>query len=468
MNIKLKILTLILASGPFFLISTVDAGGLPGTFEKSQAEDALSAEAGEAPTPAERIIDAANPALAPFLDEMLRRNPEIASLRAMALSKARRAPQAKALPDPVLSLTAYLLSPETRVGPQQASVAYSQRFPWKGTLKAKEKAAIETAAAAAARVEARKIELTTEARRLVLEMSFLDAREREIRLDISTLSHYEELARARYASGVGHQQEVVKIQAEITRDQSRLLEIETIRAGLRARLNAMRDLPADTPIPRFEIPPLSPDIPELEMLRREALTYRPEIAAARSEIASARQKIELAEKARKPDMTAGLRYTLVGQRNDSAGRTSPPKDSGRDILGIFGAVNLPIRREKLDAGVEEAVQLRLSAEENLRSITASIEGRLGDERQRLLFSSRQVELFTGVLMLQAKLSLESAENGYASGTLNALDLLDAERILLEIRIAEERFRTDHAIARARIEGVIAAPLDEISELETTE
>jgi len=51
--------------------------------------------------------------------------------------------------------------------------------------------------------------------------------------------------------------------------------------------------------------------------------------------------------------------------------------------------------------------------------------------------------------------------------LNALDLLDAERVLLQVRIATARARTDFAVAEAGLEGTVAAPLPLSNELETT-
>jgi outer membrane protein TolC len=38
-------------------------------------------------------------------------------------------------------------------------------------------------------------------------------------------------------------------------------------------------------------------------------------------------------------------------------------------------------------------------------------------------------------------------------------LLDAERVLLQVRIAEARVRTDLDVASARLEGAIAGPLE---------
>ena len=423
---------------------------------------------GQTRLPSLALARTSGPRLALLLGEVLERNPDVASLAARARSAAEVAPQVKALPDPVASVTAFLLSPETRVGPQQATAAVSQKFPWFGKLPLREQAALAAAAAAEARVEARRIQIVTEARRLAYELTYLSAWQREIEADRSTLNHYEELARARYASGVGLQQGVVKIQAEITRDDTRLLEIVTRRAELEARLNALRDRAAGTPFPSFELPAaVSANVDPGDGLK-VAIARRPELAEVDARIERAGYLIDLAGKEYKPDVKAGLSYTLVGRRDDRAARANPPENDGKDIVGLFAAVNLPIRREKLAAGVEEAVQLRLAAEESRRGLIARIGGDIGDLAERLEYTWRQFRLFNDVLIVQAQQSLRSAEAGYAAGTLNALDLLDAERVLLEVRTATQRSRTDNAVARARLEGAIAVPIAEILETESSE
>ncbi len=436
-------------------------GPTPAPQEASQDETA------SLPDPAATIAAAQEDLrLRLLLQEVLERNPSVAALAAEARAAGQRAPQVKALPDPVLSVTAFLLSPETRVGPQYGTVAISQRFPWFGKLPAREQVELAAAVSAQARVAARRLEIVTEARRLAYEMAWLDLQEREVRADRSTLEHYEELARARYVSGVGIQQAIIKIQAEITRDDNRLLEISARRGTLEARLNTLRDRPRGTPLPRFELPPDVGEVPAAETLLREALARRPELVEVDALIQRAGNAAVVAKKNYSPDVTAGIAWTWVGKRSDPAGQANPPENNGRDVLALFASVNLPVHRERLQAGVEEAGQQRMAAEERRRAVRAAIEGDIADLANRMKTSSAQVRLFDDVLVAQAQQSLNSAETAYSTGNVAVLDLLDAERTLLGVRVAAARARADWAVAMARMEGVVGLPLSRIPQLET--
>jgi len=422
----------------------------------NSGEDAGSSEA---PPPSVAIVASVEDSnLRLLLAEVLARNPEVAALAADARAAAQRAPQVKAKPDPVASIGVFVLTPETRVGPQYGGLGLSQKFPWFGKLPLRERAAVAAAAAAETRVETQRLKMVTEARRFAYELAFLAAEEREVQADRAALEHYEELARARYASGVGIGQGVIKIQAEITRDDTRLLEIETRRAALAARINILRDRADGSPVPAFDLPVISEPALDSAVLREQALAHRPELFEADALIIRAERLAELAEKSHSPDVTAGINYTFVGKRRDQAGIDFPPENNSRDVLGLYAAVNLPVRRKKLDAGVEEAVQRKIAAEERRRAVVAGIEGALDDLTSRLDLTWGRIRLFEDALIRQAAESLRSAESAYAAGTYNALDLLDAERVLLGVRVATERARTDFAVATAELEGVVGAPL----------
>jgi cobalt-zinc-cadmium efflux system outer membrane protein len=423
-----------------------------------EAQAALEA-AKSAPAPAQRILESiADTALKALAQEVLDRNPAVAAAAARARAARQVAPQVKALPDPMLSGMVFVEPPETRVGPQRWSATLSQRVPWFGKLGLREQVALDQAAAQDAQVEAQRLDLITETRRLYYEIGFLDAYRDAVVTDRDTLSHYEELGRSRYASGVGLQQAVIKIQAEITKDDNRLLDIRNRRATLTAALNALRNQPQDTEIPKLTPPHFGSLSPDPAAIRARALAQRPEMAAADREIAQAEAMVDLARKEYKPDLTLGVTYTQVGPRTDAAGVMTPPPNNGRDVLGVSLSFNLPIQRRKLAAGVEEAADRKVSAQERKRAVVTSIDRSLGELLERTRATWDQLRLLEDVLVIQADQSLRSAEAGYGSGSLNSLDLLDAERVLLDVRTATERARADYAIALARLEGAVGEPV----------
>jgi cobalt-zinc-cadmium efflux system outer membrane protein len=400
-----------------------------------------------------------DPVLRELVRDSLERNPALATSIAVARASLHQAPQAQALPDPVVGVTGYLSSPETRVGPQRLMATLSQRLPWKGKRRLRQEAAMRRSEALVSDVSARRLDLVTEVRRLSLEIAYLDAYRSVVETDRETLIHYEQLARARYASGSGIEQGVIKIQAEITKDDNRLLEIATRRATLVAELNALRDRPQESPVPEIALPGRTRTAPPVPIVRARALEARPELDAAGAELARADTMVEIARREYKPDVTLGATYGLVTARSDLAPGITVPND-GKDVFGLSVSVNLPIKRGRLDAGLEEATEQRLAAVEHRRDVSASVDRAVGELVERLRLSGEQVGLFERVLLIQAEQSLRSAESGYAAGNLNSLDLLDAERVLLEVRTGIERARADHAIALARLEGAIGAPLED--------
>ena len=257
-------------------------GVLPAGAGTRDAETPPASAVAETPGPASdaagRVVDAIeDPAVRELVRDGLARNPTVATAAAVARASLQQAPQAKALPDPVVGVTGYLSSPETRVGPQRLMATLSQRLPWSGKRGLREQAALRQAHALVADVGARRLDLVTEVRRLSYEVAYLDAYRRVVKTDRDTLIHYERLARARYASGVGIEQRVIKLQAEITKDDNRLLDIAARRATLVAALNALRDRPQGTPVSEIALPHATKVAPPLAVLRARALDVRPEL-----------------------------------------------------------------------------------------------------------------------------------------------------------------------------------------------
>lgn len=406
-----------------------------------------------------------SPDLRGLIAEVIERNPGLAALHANARAAEEGAGGAGALPDPEAGLTAFLAPPETRTGAQRLSISVLQGIPWAGKRGLREQAAHQSAAVRREGVEAEKLRIVTEVRRLLLELTYQDHLRHISDHFRGHLVQHEEIARVRYSTGVGLGQAVIKIHAEITRAEADLLAIDLRRAELSAQLNSLRDRPVPTQLPVYPEEELAEVQLELTLLLSRARSARPEVAAADARIARADSLARLAEKNRRPDLRVGFSYTLVEARDDPLAQIQPPQGNGDDIFGVHGGLTLPIWRRKLTAEVRQAVELRAVAEEEKRRVLLGIETEIGELLLRVPLNWRRLRLVEELLVLQAEEALESAQAGYVAGTLNALDLLHAEHVLFDARAEVARARADYLINLAELEGAVGEPLTAV---ETTE
>lgn len=401
----------------------------------------------------------------PVLDEMiskaLLKNPELRREIARYRASLQKIPQVSSLPDPVLSFTQYLRSPETRVGPQSNVTMISQKFPWFGKLDLKGRIAASEASAVYQEYLARERALAAQLKTAFYELSYVDGAARILEEEHQLLNHYEMLSQLRYAEGGGLQHAVIKIQAEITRLRDRQRQLIRQRASLVTRLNTLMDQPPDQEIPLIKdvrIPQIKLDIEKLNTLGND---NRRELRAALDRIEKSGQTIELAKKDYWPDFTISAGMANVEGREDLAGRLAPPPDNGKNPFSISVGINIPLWRDKYRAGVIEAAETRISERMNYASLRNEMEFTISDLAARLQTLSEQLDLYDSVLITQAKAVLKSAEAAYEEGQAGVLDLLDSERFLLNTRLGAERYRADYLRSLAEMERAVGTRFPDI-------
>lgn len=404
---------------------------------------------------------AGNPQLEQFVRDALDRNPGVRQSFARYQATLQRLPQAGSLPDPMLGLTQYLRDPETRVGPQTTMLTLSQHIPWFGKLSDKEKVAAKEAAVSRELYEAQQDEVVRQVKLACYDLAFLDRALAITEEDLSVLQRYETLAQTRYAQGMGLQQAALKLQAEITRDRNRLESLRARRVDAEASLDNLLDRPAEAPIAKIapiERPPVEFNTAALYKLGRDR---RPEVQAAFLQIERDEERIQLARKNYWPDFTIGAGFVNVLQRSDMAGILNPPDENGKNIYSLTVGVNIPIRRRKYDAAVTEATEDKIASSEGYRNVVNTMEASIRAIGFRIQTLSEQISLFEHTLVPQAQQSLESTEAGYSTGSLGVLDLLDSERVLLDVRLGLAQLNSDYMKSLAEMERAVGAPFPEV-------
>ena len=394
--------------------------------------------------------------LGAYIARAVENHPAVQESFARYRAALQRLPQVGALPDPVVGLTQFARAPETRVGPQTTMVSISQRFPWFGKLSDREKVAAKEAAVVAATHEADKAEVVRQIKSAYYDLAYIDAAAAVTGEDLELLRHYETLAEARYAQGVGLQQAALKLQAEITRGLNQLEIFRRQRVDAEAVLNKLMDQAVDTPLSSVTLPAVPTRAVDTGQLYALARRQRPEIEAAFLRIESDEKRIHLARKQHRPDFTVGMGLTNVLGRRDVPGRMMPPAGNGKNIYNVTVGFNLPIFRRKYDAGVLEAGERLIASKAAYRKEINRAEVSIRSGVFRLETIRRQMSLFADALVPQAEQALRAGEAAYATGSVAVLDLLDSERVLLEVRLGLAQLRADYMRTLADIERATGA------------
>jgi cobalt-zinc-cadmium efflux system outer membrane protein len=101
---------------------------------------------------------------------------------------------------------------------------------------------------------------------------------------------------------------------------------------------------------------------------------------------------------------------------------------GRGWMAMVG-ISLPIWRDKLRAGVAEAQAMRAMSEADLRAMTRMVEGQAAVALNQVQAArDRQLALTSDVLP-RARMAIEPAVAGYASGQLPLVSVIEAVQAL---------------------------------------
>jgi outer membrane protein TolC len=235
---------------------------------------------------------------------------------------------------------------------------------------------------------------------------------------------------------------------ELARLEDRIITLEDQRNPHMARLVALLDLPGDTvlPWPETNVVVWTPD--SEEEIRGQLQEANPELLSLRAAIEAETHNVSLAGKAGYPDFTLGIDWTQTDRRD-----VPDLVDNGKDPLMARIAIRVPLWRGRVGAASREARARRTSAEERL----ASRGNELGNELSLLHFryrdADRKMRLYRDTLIPKGDQAMRATYSAFESGDVGFLDVLDAERTLLEFSLSLERSRADLVTALAGLAAI---------------
>lgn len=387
-----------------------------------------------------------------LIQETVSKNPILLSLGHQITAQSAKAIWIKAKPDPFLTQASNTHKAPFRYDTlgedpmNQVQFGLGQVFPFPGKLKLKGRIESSELEKIKQDYELAKLELISRLKKAYYNL-FFTARSIEITEDIKKLLEtLTGTVKAKYEVGNGSQQELLKVQLELS---ELLRQIEILRKDKEtfvAEINSIVIRPQGTEINEVEEiqkQDFNYDVSDLLELSKEKY---PLAIGQKARIEKSEYGIKLAKKEYLPDYSVEAGYGL---------RTS----QFAPMYSIQLMSSLPLYyRTKQRKQVEEAKASLEAASESFRSIIVEAEKKVKELFIQIEKNNTLIDLLEKGIIPQARLALDASIAAYKVNKTDFLNVLDNVRLLLDFQTDYYQYLTDHEKAIAELEPLVGSAL----------
>lgn len=388
-----------------------------------------------------------------YLQQAQAANPQLQAYEQHYAAAMQRIPQAAALPDPMLQMTHFVESVQTRTGPQENVLMLSQRIPWFGKLRSRENIASAEAEALWYAYQNQQLMLARMVSLGFYEYGYTEEAIRLTKENLDLLSELEPIVEEKVRSG-GEINALLRLKVEIGKVDDRLQSLTQKRVAQSAKLSELLALPDSSLLawPKWEAPePASLNGPALVQSVR---ANNPELQMLERKVASADARREIARLESYPDITFGINYIQVG--SPEVNPTTP--DAGQDPWGVTVAVNIPIWFGKYNAAKAEALASKRATENEYENRLNALRAELSASLALLEDANRRLKLYGEELLGLAEQAVENTRSSYENGRTGILEVIDSERSLLDLQLLYWRAASDASQQRIVIQTLANQPI----------
>lgn len=386
--------------------------------------------------------------LAALLAEAEVENAELRAAAARRLAAEHVPSQMQALPDPTVSVS-YDNDGVDRLtlgerNMTRLSVAWTQEVPYPGKRRLAGDIARAEVAVAAQAHEAARLRVRAAVKAAYADLYLLDRTRAILGESRKLLVSFRDAAKARYETGEGILENVLKAETELSKIDAKLAVNAQERRSAAVALNALLGRAADSPLgPVAALPPTRRA--ELAALERAALESSPEVLELEATARREERRLELARRNLKPDFMWTAAYSNRGGLDPM-------------VMGMFG-LRLPLYRKSKQAQAMAQTELDLEAARydlELRKVDTLSEVR--DLVARAERAETLERLYESAILPRARSALDAAAASYQTAQVEFVTLLEDFRSVLEYEVQYETERAERVKVLARLEPLTRTTL----------
>ena len=368
-------------------------------------------------------------------------NPELNALFKEYLAALEEVVQEGALPDPQLDFGYFIQPIETRLGAQRATASIQQKFPWFGTLDARQDVAAEKARMKLHMFNLTKKQMYRDIRILYNKLYYIKAAIEITEENLELLESFKGISEVYFETGKAGFTSVLQVEMEEEELSSKLEFLKESELPLLTQFEQLINQDLQEPIAFPDSLWEEQLLLEKQEIYAQILENNPHLIHLIHKINIEENEVEVAEKKGMPSFSLGMSYTNVTPRTDLEPEMALP-DNGQDAF-IFPrvGVSVPIFRGKYKAmRNQEVLEMEAAI---LRKENA--ENELLTELEQLyrdyLDAVRKIALYKRLSTI-ADQSLDLLQTELTTGQTDFFEIIRMQRQLLKYHLELEKARTE--------------------------
>ena len=390
--------------------------------------------------------------LSSLIREALKNNPTIKHAKFKWEAAIEKIPQAGALPDPMFSLSYFPEPIETKLGPNDSRITFSQNVPYLKKLTLKEDLARFD-------VQVEKIVHQREIREVItalsesyFELLYIDKAIEITRQNKDILQELTNLGTADYAADSTSLNDVLTAQSQLAQLHYDFILLTELRATETAMINSILSRPPDSAI--INTQDISAKLPYgLSELYEISAKNLEELRIIDTRIAKSERAKELSVLASYPDFKFDLIYSQIGTPDGTA-----PENAGQDSYGFTIGVTLPIWSGKNDSLIKEKSLQKLGMVEAKKAKVNATNSMISNLYFKMNNSKRLMELYKNTLIPQAQTTMAKAKEWYEQKNSSFSQLLETQSVWLNFNLAYHRAAADYNKYAVRLQNLLGITL----------
>jgi len=361
----------------------------------------------------------------------------------------------KSYPDPQLMMTYFPEPIETRLGPQDWNLNFSQAIPFPGKLAQKGKVLESDTKISKFKLDKTIKNIVASISSSYYELVYIQKAMDIARANFNLNRELLKIGENAYAGDRALFYDLSKAQAQTAQLQYDILLLDELEQTEKARINTLLNRDPNAPLGRCKELSFRDVTYTLHEIYDLSMTSQEDVLIARETAIKFEEAVKLSRYESLPSFKLGLFYATIGDPVVAI----LPRNAGDDAIGAQFGLSLPIWFNKNRSKTYKAMATQRKARADQAAIENSVKAKISRLWFKLQNSKRLITLYERELIPHALKSLQTAETWQREGNGSFSDFIEIQATAYNFQLSRSRAKADYGKTLIKLEQLAGVALD---------